>query len=601
MSNLPDSKRQRISRACDQCRRRKSKCDGLRPVCSICRSARRSCTYQTSGRRRGLQSGYVKALQTILGVVIQHAPSSETVVKSVLRDANARGNFLGSEQAERYIAAWRSSKLSKETMQILDPTFKDTSQDDDLEWEPTDTLNDSEEITLPTQTFVALLQQQNDITAWPLPENIIEIVEFYFSHIHSWFPILERHDILRAVHSDPASAGDSSAGYRLTLWTIILYVSVAQGGITSERSSWRTHIQTLLQLQIFGKPETVRHGHIEALLILVLLDMGLGNISSAWVQVGQAARIIVLLPVSARERRYDRMLRCCVFLDTILSALTDQDPCLSLATQAKYKEIDENGLEEWDMWNVFSYRQKQAQHSVQKGPLRALSALNMDYQLTQHLTRILHWQSDKGSPERLVADLHQWKQALSRRYPASSSHTPALLTLHLASNFVTLCLMWKCLAFNPSILNMARDTVRSTLDLLDCYIEIAGTPRSSPLLRCLTDLGYCGPEKEEIIKRATELGSSLNWLNNNGDCWSSIAGSSSTALCHSLGPLVPATTLPQADSEHDDLISSDTMFEEMVTSLIPTEIQPTFAQNLGFCAGDMDLEFLDSLRQSDHE
>ncbi|KAJ9221346.1 transcriptional regulator family: Fungal Specific TF [Paecilomyces variotii] len=48
------TERQRVSHACEPCRRRKAKCDGLRPVCSRCRDKELACFY-ADGKREKLK------------------------------------------------------------------------------------------------------------------------------------------------------------------------------------------------------------------------------------------------------------------------------------------------------------------------------------------------------------------------------------------------------------------------------------------------------------------------------------------------------------------------------------------------------------------
>ncbi|PGH11982.1 hypothetical protein AJ79_04569 [Helicocarpus griseus UAMH5409] len=48
----PTNERQRVSHACDPCRKRKSKCDGLRPVCSRCRDQEVNCIYLDGKREK---------------------------------------------------------------------------------------------------------------------------------------------------------------------------------------------------------------------------------------------------------------------------------------------------------------------------------------------------------------------------------------------------------------------------------------------------------------------------------------------------------------------------------------------------------------------
>ncbi|KAL5363544.1 hypothetical protein BJX96DRAFT_167566 [Aspergillus floccosus] len=242
----------------------------------------------------------------------------------------------------------------------------------------------------PPQSKNPSVNKANDIAAWPLPVNMVQIVEYYFSHVHSWFPILERRDILRSMHSDPSTPDDPMAGCRITLWTIILYVSIAEDGLNSERDAFRTQIQTFLQLRILEDSGTLQHSHVEALLVLVLLDIGIGDLPKAWVELGQAGRLLAVLPISAREARYGRTHLGYCFLDTIVSALTGQTPCISGEIRSEGGPIDENGLEEWDMWVPFSWDQSRMQCLAKRGPLRSLSAFNLNSQLAQHLGRKEH-------------------------------------------------------------------------------------------------------------------------------------------------------------------------------------------------------------------
>ncbi|OAA43023.1 binuclear zinc transcription factor [Beauveria brongniartii RCEF 3172] len=63
--NVPDNssvpKPKRL--ACMICRKRKLKCDGLRPSCSTCSRLGHSCAYDEQRRKSGPKRGYVKALE----------------------------------------------------------------------------------------------------------------------------------------------------------------------------------------------------------------------------------------------------------------------------------------------------------------------------------------------------------------------------------------------------------------------------------------------------------------------------------------------------------------------------------------------------------
>ena len=58
-ANMPKPKRL----ACMICRRRKLKCDGVRPSCSTCSRLGHTCAYDEVRRKSGPKRGYVKALE----------------------------------------------------------------------------------------------------------------------------------------------------------------------------------------------------------------------------------------------------------------------------------------------------------------------------------------------------------------------------------------------------------------------------------------------------------------------------------------------------------------------------------------------------------
>lgn len=63
--------------ACMICRKRKLKCDGIRPSCSTCSRLGHSCAYDEQRRKSGPKRGYVKALEERLS---EHPlPSRPTV------------------------------------------------------------------------------------------------------------------------------------------------------------------------------------------------------------------------------------------------------------------------------------------------------------------------------------------------------------------------------------------------------------------------------------------------------------------------------------------------------------------------------------------
>ncbi|RKP35442.1 hypothetical protein BJ085DRAFT_7887, partial [Dimargaris cristalligena] len=58
--------RQRVSRACDACRKKKVKCDGVSPICTNCQLLENVCTYKDTAKKRGPPKGYIDAIESKL-------------------------------------------------------------------------------------------------------------------------------------------------------------------------------------------------------------------------------------------------------------------------------------------------------------------------------------------------------------------------------------------------------------------------------------------------------------------------------------------------------------------------------------------------------
>ncbi|KAB8239071.1 Zn(II)2Cys6 transcription factor [Aspergillus alliaceus] len=85
--------RQRTGRACEECRRRKLKCDGQEPRCGVCAASGAICEVNTDRALRGPKKGYLKALrnrvamlESRLSVQQQVGCTSESQLSTPLTD-----------------------------------------------------------------------------------------------------------------------------------------------------------------------------------------------------------------------------------------------------------------------------------------------------------------------------------------------------------------------------------------------------------------------------------------------------------------------------------------------------------------------------------
>lgn len=510
MSSPRPSKRQRICRACDQCRRRKSKCDGEQPVCRICQAAGRNCSYQNGGGRRGLPTGYVRGLETALGLAFQHVPSSEKDLLELLRERPSAAS------RNRAVDRWRKSKVATVLSQAPPAGPGDLSAEENIDdygdWVVDEKHNapSAEELTAkptPGPNGVASPQQTpnaqiecKDAINMPLPSNTSALLDVYFIHTHSWFPILERRDLLRAMYTYPGQPPNSSCHF--LLWAVIAYATFINGDNMSTVEPRQVSLS--IQKRILSTSMTADLDLIRALIILVLLHLDIGDINLSWVLIGQAARMLPLLPDSSQSGRFRNTFHGCMFLDNVISGFLGRTPCLSTEEQLGCGPVDEDDMEEWDSWSVSS-------NTPGRGPLQSLSTFNRLRDLTQVLSSILY-QSDHDAAHLILCNIIENNKAVlaSHPYVDRGAATPPLLTLHLTSAFMILTAIRRFKLSDPPGL---AEISHRLLDLLGDYTEVTASPRASPLLRYFAlQCQYCleaQPQNYEIVALKSRIFSYL--------------------------------------------------------------------------------------------
>lgn len=609
MSSPRPSKRQRIYRACDQCRRRKSKCDGEQPVCKICHAAHRTCTYQTGGGRRGLPSGYVRSLEITLGLVLQNVPGSESMVFGLLRDARGKGNFLKSGQADHLVSVWRKSRLSRDVNQLLKPDGEDAGNDGS-DWDPVEPRDQDENMddfvavpmdfgsneAMTIQTVQVPVQTAPKAFEWVIPENTPDLLDFYFTYTHCWFPIIERRELLRAMHMKPLSTNTSC---HMVLWAVISYTALLRGNHDASLPSLLA-IQLSIQEQLLANPGALDLGHVHAILIFVLTQISLGNIHHAWSMVGQATRLLVGLPLTARKGRFRHTFNGCVFLDTILSALLGRTPCLSSDEQLEQGLVEEDDVDEWDVWSATRSNGVNGGR-MSTAPLRALSSFNIIQQLVQDLSQILYQPKSNIELEDLLDNLREKQGVIlqDRPYNRQNASAPPLLVLHLTSTFTTLSLIRRFEPVSPAVTDLRIRTIHRVLDILECYFSIAGECGVSPLVHCfalqcqrsldVTNAAMSLAEKGDLegrIRRFSGLAKSTNGPGCKIQCDHSFEAPSLNQGGPSVSLAIPESAITMSNITDSSLVDLpnitdtgytasaglsgaegyDALFEEMVTS-----------------------------------
>jgi hypothetical protein len=536
-SSVSNTPRKRVSQACDRCRSRKDKCDGKKPVCSTCAALDQVCSYDPATKKRGLPEGYVRGLEKLWGLAIREAEGVEDTILSLLNRGEDGEEFEtlsriwnDREGSETLLETWRKSRISRELERLLpmldsveDKTGKrkrlesgpsrvegsvDVSQplprllgaDHKLPVEPPYWSQDE----LPTVTPSHDPQRRRvlDVSTTPtealnasanlatLPLRAWQLLDVFFSYTHCWLPVIEKHDLLRTSYqysqggiSVPTTLPGS--GDHAALWAVLSYADYQHNAIANRDpksdTQWTAEsIYSHARGLIPGEDGVFEVGHVQALLVLVLLNMGRDHWNRAWLLIGQAVRIVINLGLDQRmdsnplsHKSTDRQSRCkhvflgCFALDTVIAARLERKPQLRKEDADRIGPVEEDGPDEWNPW-VDCLAIRRSLPDAPHGPTALLSTFNRLILLFKILNSVI---CDVSSGRRrvehcteLLRELDSWGQALPALLDPSSK-PPLLLHrfhLHLA-HISTMAVVYSHLSACSKQMQVSDSTIAETL------------------------------------------------------------------------------------------------------------------------------------------
>jgi len=272
-----------------------------------------------------------------------------------------------------------------------------------------------------------------------LPSEAWHLLDVYFSYTHTWLPIIDKLDLLRTSYQYSQNRQDilligPGSGNHAALWAAIAYskfqhrainnIPHAQGEV-AEKVWTAERMYTQARNFIPNEEGYFELGHVQALLILTLTNLGLGHLSRAWLLIGQAVRLAidlrlhglsddVLAPLKPKSRDKHVFLGCFV-LETIIAARLGRRPHLRWQDSEKLGLVEEDGLEEWDPWSDSLSVRTNDMGNI-RSPASSLSTFNRLVSVIQILNEATcipdnARQSQLGTE--LLEKLHIWSQRQS--------------------------------------------------------------------------------------------------------------------------------------------------------------------------------------------
>ncbi|KAL0929669.1 quinic acid utilization activator [Colletotrichum truncatum] len=444
VTSITAPKRQRVSRACDQCRRQatlysaREKCDGVQPQCFSCVTLSRQCTYNVAPKKRGVQTGLIRTLELALVWLFDQVPGTEEKLAELLAREGDGGQSLlldkDSDAGNRLHKRWRRCRVHKDIDRLLSgkdgiSPRQDTSGDEtDAE---ADSRNKQKDSTPKDGGDVSpkpnATERASDATSkepnprhrhdsgsrrqFKLPRNFPRLLDVYYSYTHSWLPILNSKEVLDTIAAsyppdgldiDPEDSNGSAA--HAELWCA-LAVGAFQDAASSHVSTDRPSFVFAAARSLIPMETDMALGHVKALLVLSLVKLGQDNAAAASLLIGLAVRGAMALTdrrsrnrdrnstpgqsapltLEANPTALDRVLMACLVLDTIVSLGLGQTPHMR-TSDMKDKPTDENGPEEWAHWVPrIGFGSEEVEGAAH--PAQSLSSFNQLYQFFRTLNQ----------------------------------------------------------------------------------------------------------------------------------------------------------------------------------------------------------------------
>ncbi|KAJ6790104.1 hypothetical protein PWT90_02108 [Aphanocladium album] len=274
-SSVPKPKRL----ACMICRKRKLKCDGLRPSCSTCSRLGHSCAYDEQRRKSGPKRGYVKALEerlkqveTLLKTQEPSQPPQQTS-----NSAKAAAAPSSAMAVDPEIDRWNYTADSPRAAPVEDFNFNSNmgmpmnNDASNFSWE-----------------MIGLGLEE------PLPaqETIDELHQIYFEKVHPSIPMIHRYRYLAAMNLAPNQRPPVCLRY--AMWTMACSITDRYSDLKHLFYARARKYVEGDYVKGFGE-HMISVAHCQAHILLACYEMKMMYFPRAWINTGSAVRLAQMI------------------------------------------------------------------------------------------------------------------------------------------------------------------------------------------------------------------------------------------------------------------------------------------------------------------
>ncbi|ETS00286.1 hypothetical protein M419DRAFT_83920 [Trichoderma reesei RUT C-30] len=620
-----DPKRRRVSLACDACRIAREKCDGERPRCGRCVSQNRSCSYTPTSKKRGIQSGYLRAIELSLAWLLESVPDcEEALYRLLVKDGGKDGvSVLVSKgrSSSRLQKQWSKCRVHQEIETLLcqggtqkeDTSAAGNSDTDasNMEESSNETRQQPGEYHGMTTTSLGSLGTCSSLKessraqhrALKLPSNYRHLLDIYFAYTHCWFPILDRDDVF-ATADTCASLASSAYGHTRESKNIsstdlaVLWSALAIATLQDAHSSAPTMSEEVMSpAEIFAvarrlvpqEEDQLDISDIQALLLHAIILVGRENMLGASVIAGKAVRLISymrssrLSPTHSEVQRstLERLAAACNVVEALTSMCIGQPSYLLDIDNLRANGLPRDGSESTDTFSpVYGFgKMSPSSDSVRPQTAHSLVALDQLSRFAQILSSHAAGKLQKDCSVKAVT-VGDLVSSLNPQFGFCNSVIAGEAPPMLPSAFLVQAMF---LATTVELVPGQRSSLISNfLEVVESSISNFGACGTPPITVALfTLVQQKGAIGEMRTSEANRWNAALNAIKalppHLGMLFSPVSGITAQPVGHDL----------QAADSQTDGVDYDAIFEELghIDYAESIGMDPQFMMNLGFAPG----------------
>jgi hypothetical protein len=324
-----------------------------------------NCSYDPAVKKRGLSKGYVRGLENLFALSLRNIDGFEESVLDTLMTAASLG-WSTDAANETLHGIWKTSRLFGEVKELLQiPNISPASVQRKILLDPPgntpyqhllpdardSTLSSLDDMSTATTSSIfgasqarvsqdveyrSNAQPPRGIYTRHYPPGTLQLLEIYFAVVHPWFPIVIKNNVLRdfcllSRNATPILAASPGSSDHAIVWAILSYTvnhSLASPpGDDAALLSLAKEYHAVSRNLIPSEKERCDLGHVQALLLLTLVSIGLEDWTGARLLRDQAARMAIGMDLGTppstpgiKEQGLERtVFLACFVIDSLLS------------------------------------------------------------------------------------------------------------------------------------------------------------------------------------------------------------------------------------------------------------------------------------------